>query len=322
MRRRAGFTLIELLVVIAIIAILIGLLLPAVQKVREAAARAKCQNNLKQIALAAHNYHSEFQKLPSAFNWGDPSNTTGAPASGWPTPPALGKYFSLHIALMPYTEGQAVYSALNLTNYDAQNVNCAATGPGWTVAQAAPGATAYKYMVCPSDAAVPDPAQGVYNSLLMGLTSYPGCSGTSATDPNGNGANMLKDGIFYINSTVKLTDIADGTANTLFFGERSRLNLGPTTSTSQVVGAWAWANKYVMEDMTANTSAPMEGDGGAPPLPGHSLNQFGSLHNGGQGANFAFADGSIKFLLKSIDPSVYQWLSTRSRGEPVDGSKY
>jgi prepilin-type N-terminal cleavage/methylation domain-containing protein/prepilin-type processing-associated H-X9-DG protein len=321
MRRRTGFTLIELLVVIAIIAVLIGLLLPAVQKVREAAARAKCQNNLKQIALAAHNYHSEYQRLPSAFNWGDPSNTTGAPASGWPTPPAVGKYLSLHVALMPYTEGQAVYSALNLTSYDAQNVNCAAGT--WGPNTVSPGATAYKYMICPSDASMPDPAQGVYNSLLMALTSYPGCSGTSATDPNGNGNNMLKNGVFYINSSIKLTDIADGTSNTLFFGERTRLNLVSTASTAQVVGAWAWANKYVMEDMTANTSATMEGDGGAPPTyNGHSLNQFGSLHNGGQGANFAFADGSIKFLLKSIDPSVYQWLSTRSNGEPVDATKY
>ena len=115
-----------------------------------------------------------------------------------------------------------------------------------------------------------------------------------------------------------------GTANTLFFGERSRLNLNSSANTAQVVGAWAWCNKFVMEDMTANTSKTMEGDGGpvVNGVGGHDLNQFGSVHNGGQGANFAFADGSIKFLLKSIDASVYQWLSTRSSGEPVDGSKY
>jgi prepilin-type N-terminal cleavage/methylation domain-containing protein/prepilin-type processing-associated H-X9-DG protein len=310
MRRRTGFTLIELLVVIAIIAILIGLLLPAVQKVREAAARSKCQNNLKQIALACHNFHSEYQRLPSALNYPG--------ATGWPIAPAIDKWYSLHIALMPYTDGMTAFSKLTLTAADNQNVNCAAGS--WGIADYSPGASTFNYMLCPSDPALPSPAIGAYNALKMGLTSYPGCSGTyptygssgtQTTPPN----PLPYNGIFYVNNTTRLTDIPDGTAFTLFFGERSRLNLN-TTSTSQVLGAWAWANIYTMEDMTCNTSVPMEG------ILAHDLNAFGSVHNGGQGANFAFADGSVKFLLKSIDTTLYQKLSTKAGGEPIDPTAY
>src|ERR1043165_735348 len=116
-RGRSAFTLIELLVVIAIIAILIGLLLPAVQKVREAAARTKCQNNLKQVALAAHNYHDEYKRLPPAVNFPGAGTT-------WPAAPVPAWMFSLHEGLLPYYEQQAIYSALDLTK--DHNYNCSA----------------------------------------------------------------------------------------------------------------------------------------------------------------------------------------------------
>ncbi len=170
-----------------------------------------------------------------------------------------------------------------------------------------------KILICPSDGAMPNPAVGQYGVYYFGLTSYGGCSGTSQTTTTGS--QSLKNGMFYMNSSVRITDVTDGTSSTLMFGERSRRNL-PATSSSEAVGGWAWANYYAQEDNTMNTSEPMEG------MATHDLNQFGSQHSGGALANFAFADGSVHVLQKSINIVVYQRLSTRAGGEVVDASAY
>jgi prepilin-type N-terminal cleavage/methylation domain-containing protein/prepilin-type processing-associated H-X9-DG protein len=297
--KRKGFTLIELLVVIAIIAVLIGLLLPAVQKVREAAARMQCQNNLKQLGLAAFSYESANNRFPSAVN------LPGEDAFGWPVAPDTTKYYSLYVALFPYFEQDNLRRGLvdNVPNPHYQNCN----GP------TSLGAQVVKILVCPSDSAMPNPAVGQYGAYYFGLSSYGGCSGTSATTTTG--AASLKNGVFYMNSSVRIADISDGTSQTLMFGERSRQNL-PATSTSQSLGGWAWVNQYAQEDNTMNASVPMEG------VAVHDLNAFGSRHAGGDSANFCFADGSVRSIQKGVSIVTLQRLAARNDGQVIDASSY
>jgi prepilin-type N-terminal cleavage/methylation domain-containing protein/prepilin-type processing-associated H-X9-DG protein len=294
--RRKGFTLIELLVVIAIIAILIALLVPAVQKVRESAARTQCNNNLKQVALAAHSFEAAYKRFPPGLNFPNAVN--------FPTAPDKDKNYGLLLAIFPYLEKDDLFKAIDFKSEYQKNTD----GPKSV------GATPVATLVCPSDVNMPNPAVGQYGNYYFGLSSYGGCSGTSATDLNG--ANMLKNGIFFTNSRIRILEIQDGTSNTILFGERTRILLS-TSSTAQAVGGWAWANKYALEDHTMNTSGgKMEG------YLTHDLNDFGSLHGGGMGANFAFADGSVRFIKKSINLQAYQQISTRSGGEIVDLTKF
>jgi prepilin-type N-terminal cleavage/methylation domain-containing protein/prepilin-type processing-associated H-X9-DG protein len=297
-RLRHGFTLIELLVVIAIIAILIALLVPAVQKVRDAAAKLQCQNNLKQISLAAHNYHGARGRFPPAVN------LPGEQLFGWPPAPDANKWYALFNALLPYVEQSQIKGMVIDNIPNPHGVNCA--GP------TSVGASIVPIFICPADTAMPMPAIGQYGNLYFGLNSYGGCSGTSATTTIGT--QSLQNGIFYMNSSTRIADILDGTSNTLFFGERARLNL-PPTSTSQALGGWAWVNIYAQEDNTMDTSEPMEG------VRQHDLNQFGSQHGGGSISNFAFADGSVRSLSVTISIVHFQRLATRSAGDVFDASQ-
>jgi prepilin-type N-terminal cleavage/methylation domain-containing protein/prepilin-type processing-associated H-X9-DG protein len=292
--KRHAFTLVELLVVIAIIAILMALLVPAVQKVRAAAALAQCQSNLRQIAIAAHNHEGVKKRFPSGLNLANPP-------AGWDPPPDPGRYYGLHVALFPYLEQMTIYNQLVLDVANAHSQNC--IGP------TSVGAHVVPVLICPADSAVPPERFIQASGLYFGLTSYGGCSGSSATTPTSS--QMLKNGIFYMNSRTKMRDILDGTSNTLFFGERSRLNLPPTGS-SEALGGWAWANQNAQEDNTMNTSEPIEG------ILLHDLNQFGSQHGGGGIAVFSFADGSVRTISQSISIVTFQRLSTRAGGDLVN----
>src|SRR5262245_35190225 len=209
--RRCAFTLIELLVVIAIIAILIGLLLPAVQKVREAAARLKCTNNLKQLSLAAHNYHGTAERFPPGVNQ---LSFAAAPKF---------RGVTLFVYLAPYLEQDNLSRDWNLTD---PLVNTQTPAPGPT----AKTATVVPILLCPSDViSGPNPVDSGSNRWYA-LSSYGGNGGSRSYDP----ASASNDGIFHVigpgsqtaptGTPVRIADVTDGLSNTALFGERSHLD--------------------------------------------------------------------------------------------------
>jgi prepilin-type N-terminal cleavage/methylation domain-containing protein/prepilin-type processing-associated H-X9-DG protein len=286
--RRRGFTLIELLVVIAIIAILIGLLLPAVQKVREAALRAKCQNNLKQLGLAAHNYHGSFRVFPPGYVPGPPAKNDG-----------------VFIQLLPYVEQDNVYKLWKFTPAGQQNWGSTAQA-GTT----APSANVVPTYMCPIGGGAVDITEN-WSGYNFGITCYLANSGTRSY------AVEAKDGIFFGNSKVRIGDVADGTSNTLLFGERN-YKQPPVNGCTQDTwdwGAWGAATGviYDMGDTHGSSRVPINTVCSATIGENDRLNAFGSLHAGG--ANFSFADGSVRFLADSLDLVTLQALSTRAKAE-------
>src|SRR5262249_22380668 len=218
--RRSAFTLIELLVVIAILGVLIGLLLPAVQKVRDAAARMQCQSQLKQLALACHNHHDAAQGLPAgAVNkFSDP--TLVAYYGAWD-----GEVYSSYLVpLFPYVEQDALYRLYRPGTDSGQSLSRLPEGGGGSV-RAQPGS---KVLRCLADALPPG---GVYQAyapgenaswpqgLYYGLTSYGANWGTQQIPTDGT--PLLKDGAFHINTRTRLTDFTDGTSQTILLAERS-----------------------------------------------------------------------------------------------------
>jgi prepilin-type N-terminal cleavage/methylation domain-containing protein/prepilin-type processing-associated H-X9-DG protein len=318
-RSRRGFTLIEMLVVIAIIAILIALLLPAVQKVREAAARTKCQNNLKQIGLALHNYHDAFNLLPSGLGAQGDRQTVSVGNATAPTNPANLRVQSWLVQILPYVEQNALKDQLPLRPTD----------PPISTQLKIPVNTTYTTVVglfiCPSD-----PRGGSSPVHVAGLpapTYYAGVGGTDSASvkwPN-------CDGLFYWRSRLRLVDIHDGTSNTLAAGERPpafAFDFGGWQSLDTVnfrYGTPEW--EFDTIQYMANTDiAPYGAANGVdctfPALYGPGwyqnncdFNHFWSNHV--NGANFVFADGSVRFVPYSAR-SIMVKLATRSGGELFD----
>jgi prepilin-type N-terminal cleavage/methylation domain-containing protein/prepilin-type processing-associated H-X9-DG protein len=298
---RAAFTLIELLVVIAIIAILMALLVPAVQKVREASNAARCLNNLRQLAIAHHNYEGQKHHFASAAN-------LPSPGGSWPAAPDANRWYGMYVALMPFIEQQGLYNELVLNQASPYNVN--ANSP------TAPGATVIPITICPSDAALPSPAIITTSGLTFAVTSYGGNAGTRSTPATGATGT---DGMFWLNSKVRIREITDGTSNTLLMGERTRWKL-QTSSSAEAVGGWAWVNSSSMEDFTMNC---LEAFAQLGPNASNDFNQFGSFHGGGAGANFTFADGSARFISASIDMgTAFIPICTRSGGENFNPNSF
>lgn len=293
---RTAFTLIELLVVIAIIAILLGLMLPAVQKVRESAARVQCQNNLKQMGLALHNYHDVNRALPPGYFASDPYlNGATDTSPGW----AWGAY------ILPFLEQQNLYNQYNLS---------------LPVPSSPAVATVVKTFLCNSDNVPPGPFAVTGSSwgtvCMAPPSSYAACcgGGVRTTAATGNGA-------FYRNSHVRLTDITDGTGNTLLIEERAF---------AKVKGTWVGAisGGYCNEGQYNPDPVPGKlGMGAADLVLVHAgtnnnprernLDDAASMH--GVGSNFLYGDGSVHFIRNivshSADSLILRAMGTIAGGE-------
>jgi prepilin-type N-terminal cleavage/methylation domain-containing protein/prepilin-type processing-associated H-X9-DG protein len=301
---RKGFTLVELLVVIAIIAVLIGLLLPAVQRVRESSNRVMCQNNLKHLSLAALNYHEDNGGFPMGFSV---------------------DYTSPLIPLLPYVDQLPLYKQGKAT-----------TPVFSTDTPDSPGAAPVPLFACPSDAGIPTPAtmQFAGTATYLGLTSYRGnASGLSNFDPDAG----LDGVIVEDNGPVNIINIKDGTSNTFLFGEfcNQDPNWGDYAS---LFGSAALAFPTIGSSWSGTGLSALEASGYyplnsmLPPVPSDPgtalvyaaarLLSYGSNHPGG--ANFAFCDGSVRFVSNGIAnaPGVLSALSTRNGGEVVDANSY
>jgi prepilin-type N-terminal cleavage/methylation domain-containing protein/prepilin-type processing-associated H-X9-DG protein len=343
-----GFTLIELLVVIAIIAVLIALLLPAVQSAREAARRAQCVNNLKQIALAAHNYHDQQGTFPM----------------GIPMEPDImfGWLFvedqSTFVAMLGQFDQQPLYNAMNFTRsiYSGANSTVYSTG--------------VSSLWCPSDAQIIGKRSsfGPYAdnpNLTVAYTSYSGCAGTwypeilfycaeysnagqtMTSCPTFTAINQNMNGIYFYNSNTNIARITDGTSNTMLYSEKAN---GLFTASESLCFNW-WGDA-VSGDTIFTTLYPLNAYKKVPNVADEYdfswVEGASSFHPGG--ANFAFADGSVRFLKDSVQSwpynpatgypvgvkdnagvytlapgtqvGVYQKLSTRQLGELVSSDQY
>jgi prepilin-type N-terminal cleavage/methylation domain-containing protein/prepilin-type processing-associated H-X9-DG protein len=329
---RRGFTLIELLVVIAIIAILIGLLVPAVQRVREAAARTQCVNNLKQIGLAIHNYESTYKKLPT-------------PGEGL-TQDFKAKDYDLHsffTYMLPYIEQQAAYSMINL--------NFVYNDSRWPSNQTAAKTTISTYL-CPSAGGVVDDPRG------YGQTSYMPISYTDIDPVTGfrNAALKVPGGMTIIKyGARRITAITDGTSNTIAVGEDSpyrnnetvfpyQLSTAPDPMAGSSFGVDVnpsgkrAINRWAEPETGNGVSGPPTGDPNSPlflSIAGPYVNQYATPVGGGTkcpwstnncgpndelssshpgGVNVVFFDGHVAFLQDGVSAKTLRYLC-----DPVDG---
>jgi prepilin-type N-terminal cleavage/methylation domain-containing protein/prepilin-type processing-associated H-X9-DG protein len=339
--RRPGFTLIELLVVIAIIAVLIGLLLPAVQKVRESASRMQCANNLKQMGIALHMCHDSTGYFPAGYNC--------VPITGWGTTEGKGATIwegtGWTTALLPYLDQGALYNQVSV--FVTANPGMGNAGPGTPPPAGNTQSPDYGFLmkqyICPSNTRPLVAWDGVAE-----LTSYLGVSGTISANYGSGTPAATQDGVLFAcmpgQHGPRMVQITDGTSNTVAIGER------PCTgdiSWGWGFGAWGISAEPVAGPGGATINDQFAyGDGdiilgskdvgvvyysgsGDPPTnigfkapvnPNttgeNDIGHFWSFHTGG-GANFLMADGSVHFITYGAGQTVFPALCTTAGGEVV-----
>jgi prepilin-type N-terminal cleavage/methylation domain-containing protein/prepilin-type processing-associated H-X9-DG protein len=336
---RNGFTLVELLVVIAIISMLIGLLLPAVQMAREAARRMQCQNHLKQLGLASHNYHDTHQELP-AESYYKTDMRTGAILPNAETLPGEGyideKHASYRVRLLPFIEASALRAQTQEMSAQEQDMETLSQLP-------------VPVFFCPS---CPKRYVDIPSGMERYASHYYGVAGALGNDPSGrpyptdprqtnNVATMgpitmflgpfANTGAIVVGGQVSFGSITDGLSNTFLIGEISWLNYGAhynwirgTANSSVPFAALASAkgiaqnfpinagkdeNLKIILDMDGTTyDLPIRGQGA-----GHGISGFGSDHTGG--ANFVFCDGAVRFVNQTTSSDTLLGLASRNGGE-------
>jgi prepilin-type N-terminal cleavage/methylation domain-containing protein len=304
-RPRRGFTLIELLVVMAIIAILIGLLLPAVQKIREAANRVKCQNNLKQIGLALHNYESRHGEFPPGFGsyvMPDDHNSPAGPGWSWAA------------YILEDLEQDNLRRQIDLSRSIMHPMHVPVRTHSLSV------------FLCPSD---PGPktipiyefdGSGTFTGNILTEAARSNYVAVFGTGEVGEDPPEPADGVFYRNSKTRVADITDGLSNTFFIGERG-------TRLASITWLGAIYGSGVPKNPLMGAPSSWVGEGAAVHCLGHASNEPGHTPNGRAGHVDDFAsfhptgvlflrgDGSVRIINDTIDPAVYQAMVTRAGGE-------
>ena len=310
MKHKNGFTLVELLVVIAIIGVLVALLLPAVQAARESARRSQCVNNLKQIGVGLQNFHDAKGRLPSAYQsqpggvMGPADLDTGDAGPGW----------TYLVEIMPFTEAGNIRDSLNLKL------------PSWSPANAGATQMSIPEFRCPSvsDDSLTYQVQDASGTVLavFGRGNYVACSGKmNVWDVPDADLRPIADGVFFRNSRIRLKDITDGTSHTIFCGEQTPMH-APSTWVGIVPGAASCPGPtfpFGSCDLAAPQINVHAGPGGDVPafiLPPNTSSDPDAMYSEHQdGCNVLFGDGSVRFILSTINQLVWSAMASRAGNE-------